>query len=124
MTGQINKGFNKEIFLGLYFGAACIMLLRHLRPKKIDNWMGAVSYGCFLGHYPILVTLDHYGIFKESRIRFMFLLLFLSVLAGAVSYFLVELPTLKYRRRIAAINKETRAFSAAKNIEQYEQPKI
>lgn len=96
---DITAGFNTEIYLGLGIGVLLILFLKDMKPNKLDNLAGAISYGCFLGHGVILVPFRYYNLFEDNLFLFSTSILSLSILMGYVSYKLVEEPTLRYRRK-------------------------
>ena len=102
--GLLTAGFNLDIYVGLYFGLIIIPILKNKKTNYIDNLLGAISYGCFLGHGIILLAFRRYEILSHDKLIFTLLLLFLSLSAGCLSYFLVEKPTLKYRRQFRLKN--------------------
>jgi peptidoglycan/LPS O-acetylase OafA/YrhL len=95
--GEMKSGFNLDIYIGLWVGLMTIYLLMHLKPNKIDHILGNASYGCFLGHYVMLIAFRHYHIFDNNLLMFSVSLLSISILAGFISHYLVEFPTIRYR---------------------------
>lgn len=96
--GEMQTGFNLDIYVGLWVGLMSIYMLMHLKPNKIDHWLGNASYGCFLGHYSALIAFRHYHFFDDNQLMFSVSLLFVSILAGFISYYFIEHPTIRYRR--------------------------
>jgi len=105
-VGQEAAGFNRDLYVGLYGGLIAIFLLKEFSSNSVDYWMGAASYGCFLGHYSILIALRHYGIFENSKFAFACLLLATSIFVGLLSFLIVEKPTLNFRRKWRIAEKE------------------
>lgn len=97
-TNNLNEGLNAEIFIGIIFGAITVPLLS-LRNSRISKVFGDSSYGIFLSHTAILVTLKHFNIAKDSAITFGTLLILLSWITGYLSFSLVEKPTVNFRRK-------------------------
>jgi len=92
-------GYNREIYLSLYSGVFLLLTLRNMKPRLIDNWLGAISYGCFLAHMLLQVIFTYYWK-GNSVIMYNFWLIFLSICCGSLSYLLIEMPTIRYRRLI------------------------
>ena len=95
--GGMLTGFNLDIYVGFYVGFAAMLLLMNLKPNKLDHFLGTASYGCFLGHLPLLIAFRYFNIFENNLLMFSISLLFFSIIIGFISYFLVERPTQKYR---------------------------
>ncbi|MEA2274115.1 MAG: hypothetical protein QOI98_2823 [Solirubrobacteraceae bacterium] len=79
---------------------------------RVMKWLGLVSYGTYLAHYPILHELHDHGVGDPSFGGFLALLVVgggISVAAGALSYYLLEQPLLRWkagrRRRSAPVRK-------------------
>jgi peptidoglycan/LPS O-acetylase OafA/YrhL len=95
---EMLTGFNLDIYVGFWVGLLLISFLMHKKPNKIDHFFGNASYGCFLGHYTILIVFRHYNIFDDDKVMFTIYLLVSSILAGFFSHYVIERPTIKYRR--------------------------
>lgn len=101
-SGLEATGFNLDIYIGLYFGLIIILFLRSLKPNVIDNWLGSISYGCFLCHFPIYALfivaskrgLIHLG---DNQLMYPIIVLLLSCGLGVFSYHFIEKPLRKYR---------------------------
>ena len=90
------------------FGIAAVLLLvpavfgRHGRPVVLGNrlmlWLGQISYGIYLWHYPFLQELATVGIVNDSPyplITYVLLLVPLTIGFAAASYYLIERPILR-----------------------------
>jgi peptidoglycan/LPS O-acetylase OafA/YrhL len=67
------------------------------RPVK---WLGLVSYGTYLAHYPVLHELHDHGVGDASFGGFLTLLVAgggLSLALGALSYYVLERPILRWK---------------------------
>lgn len=98
--GEIKKGFNKELLIGLVIGLTVVRNAALIKPPAWDRFLGNATYGCFLGHYPVLVLFDSLGIFSQSRILFLISVSLVSIVIGAASYLIIEKPTVLLRRKI------------------------
>jgi peptidoglycan/LPS O-acetylase OafA/YrhL len=67
------------------------------RPVK---WLGLVSYGTYLAHYPVLHELHDHGVGDRSFVGFFTLLVVgggLSLALGTLSYYALEQPILRWK---------------------------
>jgi peptidoglycan/LPS O-acetylase OafA/YrhL len=60
-------------------------------------WLGRVSYGLYLWHFPIFKALKEAGL--SSSAKYWYLYLGLPLLPTVASYYLVERPCLRWKRR-------------------------
>jgi peptidoglycan/LPS O-acetylase OafA/YrhL len=69
-------------------------------------WLGAISYGIYLWHWPLLMKLSDWGLARshtfQPEIRWAIAGIGLSILLGALSYYLVERPALSFKRLVPA----------------------
>ena len=93
------------ILLPAIFGDSRGGLPRRFLEHRVLAWLGLVSYGIFLWHFPILIGLRDGGVlgwWPAMKFPVLALTTFaLTVAAAAASYYLVERPVmrLKHRRR-------------------------
>jgi peptidoglycan/LPS O-acetylase OafA/YrhL len=67
------------------------------RVLRFMNWLGVVSYGIYLWHQVVLgQTVKHMGPAASLIVT-----LIISICLGAASYYIVERPSLKRKRRLA-----------------------
>lgn len=99
MVNQATAEFNKEIYLGVYFGIAMVLILRNFKSNAFDKWCGCLSYGCFLSHIGINQFLGHFQILITYPFANALTLLALSILSGYISYRFVEKKTEHLRRK-------------------------
>jgi len=115
--GEMSAGFNLDIYVGFYFGFMVMFLLMNYESNKIDHFLGAASYGCFLGHLPLLILFKYFKIFEDNLLMFSISLLFASILIGFISYYVVEKPMQKYksvwRNKSRVLNEVKGAASSA-----------
>ncbi len=104
-SGIEATGFNLEIYIGLYCGLIIILFLKNLRPNVIDNWLGSISYGCFLNHFLLISAMPFLHI--QTVFTFTCTLLILSCCLGTFSFYCIEKPMRKYcrQRRFIKNNK-------------------
>jgi peptidoglycan/LPS O-acetylase OafA/YrhL len=72
-------------------------------------WLGLISYGIFLWHYPILVRLSKEGL---NGAALLLVALGATVGAAAASYYLVEGPVQRWVRG-RAVTRDRRSQSSA-----------
>ena len=94
--------FNLEFLLGVTIGLPVMMVLARFSVNKFDSALGNASYGCFLGHGIVFVTLAHYLGTSEWSMSIRIAATILACLIGWVVFYLVERPTVAFRRRIKA----------------------
>ena len=87
----------------LLAGASGGRLANALLGNRVMHFMGIVSYSMYLWHFPVLVALKEAGLFTgEGVVRLGSALLVglpLTLAVSAVSYYLVERPFMRMRRR-------------------------
>lgn len=91
LVGEL--AFHPNVFLSSFFS------------HPICQWLGRISYGLYLWHFPIFVAISNedpgpqgWGHFSAG--------LFLSFLCAALSYYFVEQPCLKLKRRFGSVPLE------------------
>ncbi|PPD05151.1 MAG: hypothetical protein CTY29_02500 [Methylobacter sp.] len=96
---SLPQRLNTEFLLGVCIGLPLIAFLIRFKPNKIDSAFGNASYGCFLGHGIVFFTLTHFfGEIDNAIYRVIATLL--ACLAGWLSFYVIEKPTLPFRRLI------------------------
>jgi peptidoglycan/LPS O-acetylase OafA/YrhL len=98
-AGLWSSGYNKEIYLSLYSGVFLLLVLRNIKPHSFDNWLGAISYGCFLAHVLLQVIFSRYW-WGNNTLIYNIVLIVVSVGCGTLSYLFIERPTINYRRQL------------------------
>ncbi len=80
--------------------------VRRFMALPVMVWLGAISYGIYLWHWPVLLELDKWGLASVTAVhpylRWGGAALVLSVAIGALSYYLVERPALSLKRLVPA----------------------
>lgn len=81
-----------------------ILLLIEWKGWKVINWLGEISYSWYLFHLPIGIRFIIYGYknYSEDWIRLLFLMIaiIVSVISSWLFYKYVELPSLKWSKKI------------------------
>lgn len=99
LSQSLLSHFEIEFLLGVCIGLPLIAFLIRFKPNKIDSAFGDASYGCFLGHGIVFFTLTHFfGEIDNAIYRVIATLL--ACLAGWLSFYVIEKPTLPFRRQI------------------------
>jgi peptidoglycan/LPS O-acetylase OafA/YrhL len=110
LVAMETTGMAREYALAV-FGAALVGCGASVRPgvpaRRVLGtapvaWLGLISYGIFLWHYPILVRLSKEGL---DGAALLVVALLATVAAAAASYYLVEGPVQRWVRRRGAGRK-------------------
>src|SRR5207247_2384396 len=92
------------LLLPLVFGADRPTPLRRALSLRPAIFVGVVSYGMYLWHYPVLIELSDRGLASVRGIHPYLLwgvsAVVLSLALGALSYYLVERPALSFKRLV------------------------
>ena len=75
-------------------------------------WLGTISYGVYLWHWPILIVATNHGLYRLPDALEIALVCGVSILAGWASWRLVERPALRLRRSVRRSASETTAAHA------------
>lgn len=81
--------------------AVALAVLASVDPRtpRALVWLGTVSYGIYLWHWPILVAATDHGLYRLPDPLEIAVVAALAVLAGWASWRLVERPALAFARR-------------------------
>ncbi|MED0936427.1 acyltransferase [Bacillus mobilis] len=85
--------------------------------NKVINYLGKISYSLYLFHFIVLVACIKifYGIMPMGVI--LALVFVISLIVSTISYYLIEIPSMKYGKRLARIiSKETRQSLENKKV--------
>jgi peptidoglycan/LPS O-acetylase OafA/YrhL len=77
---------------------------RALRHRSLI-WLGLISYGIFLWHFPVLIFLLDAGV--EGFVPLSVLTFGLTVVCAATSYYLLERPLMRRVRRRPDVARST-----------------
>ena len=91
--------FNQEYLVVMLLGLPVFLMLVRLPANKIDSALGDASYGCYLGHEMVIGLWK--GLFDTptSGLAIAATTVF-SLAYGYLTFWLVERPTIPFRRRI------------------------
>ena len=107
---------DKHLYLGLLWALFLLALVDghglagRLLTSRLMRWLGAISYSTYLFHWLIMVGLFHW--FPQSVLAFIAALM-LALLAGALGYYLAELPLERLRQRLTPLARRQAVASAA-----------
>jgi peptidoglycan/LPS O-acetylase OafA/YrhL len=88
-------------------GLALILLVLVAAPWRASllargpaRWLGTVSFGVYLAHFPVIVALRGTGHWPETLTRQLLTVSALTLLAATLCWFLVERPAIRWARRV------------------------
>jgi peptidoglycan/LPS O-acetylase OafA/YrhL len=91
--------FNQEYLAVMLLGVPVFLMLARLPANKIDSALGDASYGCYLGHgMSIKLFTCLFGMPTSGPA--IAAVTVLSLIYGYLAFWLVERPTIPFRRRI------------------------
>jgi peptidoglycan/LPS O-acetylase OafA/YrhL len=91
--------FNQEYLVVMLLGLPIFMLLLRLPANRIDSALGDASYGCYLIHGMVITFFNMLFGWPKSGLAILAVSV-LSLVYGYLGYWLVERPTIPFRRRI------------------------
>ena len=91
--------YSKEVLLGLLVGIPSLAILKLTQFSRIDELLGNLSYGLFLNHYFCIWALQAAGLQLTEVVEW-FLLFAISLTLSVVTYYAIELPALRWRRKL------------------------
>lgn len=91
-----------DMLVGLIFGVPAILLIRGTQSGPFDTAVGNAAYGCFLGQILIFDFIIYFGLAAKGTLPYILLSIAASCLFGYLAYWLVERPTVAFRRSIKA----------------------
>lgn len=86
--------FNASMLVGAAFACLALPILALFRRRSADEYLGAISYGAYLAHWPFVMALYAYS----GQAWAVTMTVASAVLCGWASYHFVEAPTVRYRR--------------------------
>lgn len=99
----------EEVFVGGLAGAAAVYLLSRVDLsawRKVDDWLGRVSYPVFLNHFLLIWTFELLGRAPLGPADWVLILLS-SWILGFIAYAAIEHPTHAFRRRLRTRRRDT-----------------
>jgi peptidoglycan/LPS O-acetylase OafA/YrhL len=100
---KLGMGFNPGIFLGVFVGTALVAWSARIRSWRFDDLFGRMSYGCYLGHWPLLTVVHPHAEHAWMMVPFAMA----SAGLGWLSYKLVDARLIKRRRRLAPLMSQS-----------------
>ncbi|WP_374415460.1 acyltransferase family protein [Ectopseudomonas oleovorans] len=111
-----NDLMDKHLFIGLAWAVFVLLLVDgqglagRVLSSPVLGFVGRISYSTYLFHWLIMVGLFHW--FPQSVPAFLAALI-LALLAGALGYYLAELPLERLRQRLTPLARRQAVASAA-----------
>ncbi len=100
-TGAATADYNLDLYIAAMGGSVAVGLLARQRPNRLDERLGALSYGCYLVHFLMIFIGERFGLFADLNVLSTALAVTtLSVLAGYLSEAFVERPAQRLRRAL------------------------
>lgn len=101
LTKEVNATVHiEEVLLGVLIGLPIVILLRRLKPTKLDNFLGNLSYGVFLNHFLVIWFLEQIDLAPYNNINGLYALLIISTALAYLSFSLIEKPFISIRYKI------------------------
>lgn len=110
-TPSLHFRWSYEVLLGLIIGLPVVFILSRIRTGALDHHLGNISYGVYLNHSLIIFLFDAAGL-KHDTLVIQAAIIASSILAGWITFNLVEKPVIKLRRHLRSsspANSTTRA---------------
>lgn len=67
-----------------------------LLGNRIMRYLGNISYGIYLCHYPIIVIVGYYSIMREFIILYFFTSFFITIICSSILFFGLERPSRRF----------------------------
>lgn len=105
-TGRINFAWNASLLTGSIVSLLVVPWLGRAPRSRIDDLLGAGSYGCYLSHWLFVVALLNYAGMPWA----VTVAVVGSVASGFLSFYLIERPTIALRKtmRKALLHSQAR----------------
>jgi len=87
LYGELKAPYNYETLFALLFGIPFLYFFKSPMPKKIDAYLGFLSFGVFLLHFPALWIVELFNIEKFHIL----ITMLLSTLLSSIGYHLIKL---------------------------------
>jgi len=102
---SVQSPYNFEVLGGFLIGFPIVALVTRIKPIRIDEALGNISYGVFLNHFLLIWTFQVSGVDTSDLYNISFLIV-CSFLLSWLTYRLVERPVvaLRYKMRKAQSN--------------------
>ena len=86
----LNNNSNNSIFEGI-------------KRNKIVNYLGKISFGLYMYHYPIYEFMLQYDVIKNHKTLFLISAISITILVSTISYELFEKQILKLKKRFEVV---------------------
>lgn len=101
VKGELAVAYNAELHAAAFLGTVAVARLGRMRSGRLDEALGAASYGCYLVHFAVIFIADHLGIAGTLPFpAYVTGVAALSVLAGHATHVWVERPFAALRRAL------------------------
>lgn len=98
-TPYLTLPYTREVLVGWGVGSTVLFFLIRSNEARVSALLGSLSYGVFLSHFLILFIQSSTKLgFLSGKIDFTVILLF-SIAMSIVSFYAIEKPTFRFRRR-------------------------
>ena len=87
-------------------------LLRKIFSNKILVWIGSISYGLYLWHYPVFMTMFKY--FDSDSATVLLLGSLISFIIAALSFYFWERPFLKLKNKLTSKRESSKTLKNGK----------
>ncbi len=90
--------YNREVLTGLVLGITILTVLTKIQRTNLDDVFGNLSYGLFLSHYLVILKFEDLGV--KWNLKWILLMLLLSIFISGIGFFCFEKPLINLRIKI------------------------
>jgi peptidoglycan/LPS O-acetylase OafA/YrhL len=114
ITGVVDMAYSLGVAAAAALFAISLCVLAAVNPGAPAAlvWLGTISYGIYLWHWPILIVATNNGLYRLPDALEIAFACCASILAGWASWRLVERPALRLRHSVRRPASETHAPKA------------
>jgi peptidoglycan/LPS O-acetylase OafA/YrhL len=95
---SLDRDFTRSVLLGTLTALPCVYFLKGAKFGSYDRLAGNISYGVFLSHFVYIWLWQLWG--TPASFGAAAAVMVASTVSAAVTFYLVEQPALKWRRRL------------------------